>query len=665
MNKLLMSAAAAALIGAPAFAQSDQQGAEDRQNQRAGQSQQDTRTNNTRGQQNQELQRADEADWNADHDWAGAVVYSEDGETVGTVARVRAGSGRNSEPNAIVVDTEDHLGVGMREIALYGDGATVITGEDLPQGWSFSNGADQAASAESGSEDDGNERRWWNFGRGDDEETEQSGGETASDMDSLTLITVDYTTEDIEDMPEYEMVSTEPARSSGWRSETTDRGGQSGSQDRTGMQERQGADMGSDVETDVETETWMSDDGETGSQTGQRADARQATQNAASNARDAAQDTGEFESANGGEMDENVSDGYDREPRAERGWEGDQNDTATRLQRGDAEDVIEDDAWTDTPDESEQMNAGTSDMDRANRGGQAGDAADADNGATTARDSQSGQTWASGQRGQTGQSTRMSEDSARAGMTGQQQSGQQSAMSGQSDWSTDDDWAGRDAYAADDTRLDRIERVQREEGEALPVAIVILTEEMGRRQVERGDQEWSWNEDSGRVDLGYEDGDAFETDSELWTEEDETGMQTGLEDTTAAATGETGRNYGEDTGNTDQWTDDHAWVDTDVYSRTGERIGDVERVREGAGRTPEAIVVETGGFLDIGGREVELNGSNWRLTEYEGEEVLQVRYEESDIETMREFNEANVSDYPLSDNPFEDDQSEPTEDGTR
>ena len=100
-------------------------------------------------------------------------------------------------------------------------------------------------------------------------------------------------------------------------------------------------------------------------------------------------------------------------------------------------------------------------------------------------------------------------------------------------------------------------------------------------------------------------------------------------------------------------------MNTAVYSRSGEQIGEIERVRGGANaHHPSAIVLETGGFLEIGGREVELSGSNFRLTDYEGEQVLQIRYTADEIMQMPTFNEAEASDYPLSDNPLEADETE-------
>lgn len=110
---------------------------------------------------------------------------------------------------------------------------------------------------------------------------------------------------------------------------------------------------------------------------------------------------------------------------------------------------------------------------------------------------------------------------------------------------------------------------------------------------------------------------------------------------------------------TPEWTDQHDWVNTAVYSRGGEQIGEIERVRGGAdAQHPSAIVLETGGFLDIGGREVQLSGANFRLTDYEGEQVLQIRYTGDEIMQMPTFNEADTSDYMLSDNPLEADETE-------
>ena len=443
MKTLLMSAAAAAaLLGAPALAQTS-----------AGQA---------------GMNRTQSADWNDNHDWIGAAVVSEDGESIGTVARVSAGANGGDQPDAIIIDTDGEIDAGFRRVSLQGEQATVITADALPQGWSFAR--DEAGGDRSG----GEERRWWNFGGGD---SDSNASGVVTNPDDFTLVTVDFSRDDIESMPRYE------------------RADQAGS----GMTGGAGGDRG-----------------------------------------------------------ETASDGYDRSAGAERQWQGGQNDAGSALQSGDRNE--------DRPD---NLRSGAL---------RTGDSAAGMSGAT------------SGQAGQTGQS--------------------QERQSGSDAWNNRND-------------LDSV-----------------------------GDRD------------------------------------------------------------TDGWTDDHPWVDLPVYGQNGEQIGQVERVRGGShagagmgmgmgttdqtgtaggstpntggmntgeartapGQTqgraandsgmygeasmqnaPQAIVVEFGGFLDIGGREVELSQGSWSLAERDGEQVLQINHTEAELEAMEPFDESEVSDYPLSDNPLEND----------
>ncbi|MGX6647417.1 PRC-barrel domain-containing protein [Maricaulaceae bacterium MS644] len=209
-------------------------------------------------------------------------------------------------------------------------------------------------------------------------------------------------------------------------------------------------------------------------------------------------------------------------------------------------------------------------------------------------------------------------------------------------WTDDNTLVGQDVYAQDDTRLGAVSRV-RQDGpglEAEPVTLIIITDTMGERSVSLEGRDWSSRRREGvdALTLDYQDRGEFEQNSAPYSAADR------LDD------GES---------DTPEWTDQHDWVNTAVYSRSGEKIGEIERVRGGAGALhPRAIVLETGGFLDIGGREVELSGSNFRLTDYEGEQVLQIRYTQDEIMQMPTFDEAGASDYLLSDNPLEVDETE-------
>lgn len=100
----------------------------------------------------------------------------------------------------------------------------------------------------------------------------------------------------------------------------------------------------------------------------------------------------------------------------------------------------------------------------------------------------------------------------------------------------------------------------------------------------------------------------------------------------------------------DAYTDGHHWVGTPVYSSDGERIGSVEKVRV-SGETAyvdgdaavievepdvDSIIVETGGFLGIGTREVSITPDDAELVVVDGDERLVVSYTEDEFENLPE-----------------------------
>ncbi|MFW6299440.1 MAG: PRC-barrel domain-containing protein [Oceanicaulis sp.] len=702
MSKFLLSAAATALMTAPALAQADEDTTSQNRTMDAGDQAQDQSAEragaNSRN-TNQAAGRSgavndDGHDWRSDHDWVQAAVYSEDGEQIGVVDRVRMRPDDDAEVRAIVLDTDGFLDQGMRHIRLLGDEATVITQDALPQGWTVSRTgsggrSDGPDGGGDGEEESDTERRWWNWGGDDDDDAESDASQAnaGGGMDTFTLITLDFTNDEIGIMPEY----TAPAGT--------------------------GASMASadaDTQTSVASDTTEGDAMNAGES--RRADARQATRQASRTAREEAsgeqemaanagqtgdpmgersgeamsdEDSEDFQSENGNEIGEDASDGYDRERRAGR------DDYATGAQdTGVNQDGnFFDDSGEDSPGES--MDDGSDDMGQTDRADQAGDEAedgeDGEDGDRTMRDRQSGQSSAQdetqtrSQGAQRGTENRGDAQSAQTGSqdarTGQAAGSTDSDMASdqsgaEQGWSEDSNLVGQDVYAQDDTRLGSVGQVRQggEGTDAEPIALIIITDTMGERQVLLEDRDWSDERREGEqsLTLDYQDEDEFEEDSRPYG--GQSGMTGGDEDygegegETETDAGDTayGREGGEDSDASNQWTDDHDWVDTPVYSRTGEQIGDVERVRGGeTGAEPTAIVVETGGFLDLGGREVELNGSNFRLTDYEGEQVLQIRYTEDEVDQMEAFDESRASDFPLSDNPLEDDESEPMEDETR
>lgn len=588
MSKLLMSAALAALMTAPALAQSesaqqsrntqaqDAQGQDAANAQSGAQSEAQTGANQRSGAVNAQASDDESYDWNADddssfdwdteHEWINAAVYGRSGEQIGVVERVRMRES-GDEVRAMVLDTNNFLDEGMRHIRLLGDEVTVISQDALPEGWTVSredqsDQPEQPDDAESSEEDDG-ERRWWNWGREDSD-----GQQTArAGMETFTLITVNFTDDEIAMMPEF---TPAPA---------------------------------------VRT----------------------------ASAQDSA--TGEAE----GDSDDSSS-----------------SDTTTMaMQEGDQP--------GDAASDRSPSVSGSTNTTLANRSGQ-----------TDGRTSMTGEAPPTGL--QAGQSS-MSQADAGQSM-------------GQDSWTEDNSLVGRDVYAQDETRLGSVSRVQQngEGTQAEPIALIIITDTMGERTVSLEGRDWSNQERDGEstLDLDYRDIGEFEQDSAPYSQDGASDPSSGGDSMDDGGPDEDDAGYGQssdamddqetaygggdaeedgdaDSGSdTDRWTDDHAWVDTAVYSRTGAQIGVIERVRGGAnGGRPNAIVLETGGFLDIGGREVELNGSNFRLTDYEGEQVVQIRYTEEELDQMPSFDESEASDYPLSDNPMEDDESEPLDDGQR
>jgi ribosomal 30S subunit maturation factor RimM len=87
-----------------------------------------------------------------------------------------------------------------------------------------------------------------------------------------------------------------------------------------------------------------------------------------------------------------------------------------------------------------------------------------------------------------------------------------------------------------------------------------------------------------------------------------------------------------------------------VYTRDGERVGSVERVRGGAGPDADlevsdgrsepldvdALVVETGGFLGIGAREVDIDPGQAELTSVDGDERIILDISNAEFERLRE-----------------------------
>lgn len=152
--------------------------------------------------------------------------------------------------------------------------------------------------------------------------------------------------------------------------------------------------------------------------------------------------------------------------------------------------------------------------------------------------------------------------------------------------------------------------------------------------------------------------------------EDEATVQTEAEITTDVTTDEM---EGDDLSSTieetwdnsdldrEPYNDDHAWIETNVYGSEGELLGEVERVRLTAEGDVEAIVVETGGVLEIGGREVLIESGEYELVSVEEENRLVLTVNAEGFALLPDFNEDAASEYPLSDDDYNDDETDETD----
>ena len=102
-------------------------------------------------------------------------------------------------------------------------------------------------------------------------------------------------------------------------------------------------------------------------------------------------------------------------------------------------------------------------------------------------------------------------------------------------------------------------------------------------------------------------------------------------------------------------TDDHDWVGTIVIDAGDEVVGEVERVDLNMDGEVKAIVVETGGVLDVGGREIMVDGEQYMtVADEDGDEKIQLTLTKTAFASMPDFDEDRVSDYPLSDDDLLD-----------
>lgn len=97
------------------------------------------------------------------------------------------------------------------------------------------------------------------------------------------------------------------------------------------------------------------------------------------------------------------------------------------------------------------------------------------------------------------------------------------------------------------------------------------------------------------------------------------------------------------------YTDDHDWIEANVRTSDNIDIGEVERVRLDEDGSVNAIVVEHGGFLDIGGHETLIARDYFTAELTEDGPVIMIAVTAAGFERLSDFDEDEASDYPLSD----------------
>jgi len=105
------------------------------------------------------------------------------------------------------------------------------------------------------------------------------------------------------------------------------------------------------------------------------------------------------------------------------------------------------------------------------------------------------------------------------------------------------------------------------------------------------------------------------------------------------------------------YTDDHHWVGLRVHTSDGGRLGEIERVRLTAEGDVEAIVVEAGGWMDIGGHEVQIDQSQVTFAPDGRRPIAVINYTRAEYEALPRFNEDAASEFPLSDRDYGDNEN--------
>lgn len=112
----------------------------------------------------------------------------------------------------------------------------------------------------------------------------------------------------------------------------------------------------------------------------------------------------------------------------------------------------------------------------------------------------------------------------------------------------------------------------------------------------------------------------------------------------------------------DGFTDTHTWINKTVYDSDMNAVGEVERVKLDDAGMVTAIVVETGGALDIGGHEVLVSQDQYMKISTDDDQVdLQLTMTKTAFAELPAFDEDMATDYPLADDDLADGVDEPEE----
>ncbi|MHA6288726.1 PRC-barrel domain-containing protein [Maricaulis sp. CAU 1757] len=106
------------------------------------------------------------------------------------------------------------------------------------------------------------------------------------------------------------------------------------------------------------------------------------------------------------------------------------------------------------------------------------------------------------------------------------------------------------------------------------------------------------------------------------------------------------------------YTDHHELVEADVFGSDGSELGEVERVRLSSSGEVEAVVVEYGGILEVGGREILVEAGAYTTEMIDDDLRLTLTYDQAGFEALPDFNEREATTYPFSDDDIGNDNAD-------